>query len=108
LKVYRYFYPTNNKYCCLLSILRMNRENGPGNIKKRPVASFQTMLLVLGASAISFLAGTQFAANFNQCSSLSSPQIIGADASKGISMVAEVSSRKPRQGMNFRPANVQF
>ena len=87
-------------HTCPVSI--MNRENAlsQSSNKKRPVASYNTLLLVLAASALSFLAGTQFALSFNQCSSLSSPQKLAADASKGQSepVTAELPPRKEREG----------
>ena len=89
-----------HSHTCPVSI--MNRENGlsQSSNKKRPVASYNTLLMVLAASALSFLAGTQFAFSFNQCSSLSSPQKLAADASKGQSepITAELPLRKEREG----------
>jgi hypothetical protein len=41
--------------------------------KRQGALSTNTLLLVIGASTISFIAGNMFAMNFNQCSSLSSP-----------------------------------
>ena len=43
--------------------------------KKQGGLTTSTLLLVIGASAVSFIAGNMFAMSFNQCSSLSSPAL---------------------------------
>lgn len=86
-----------NRQAFLSCFPKPNMSSLPSTHAKKKSASLSTntILLLIGASAVSFIAGNMFAMSFNECSSLSSPameEVKGQKEENFISVARESAS----------------